>query len=123
MQRDDVATDDELIAFVRSFLLAKENRAWIGVVSSSCDSIRAISAPAGKKRAVCVYDTAESHNQAHAEMFQTRHVSQASEADALEVRRSLFAAFGNGAIGDRQMYKQGAIWNGLSAELQARKPK
>lgn len=124
VQRDDVATNDELINFVRSFLLAKSNRAWIGVVSSSCDAIRAISAPTGDNlRAICVYDTGEPHNQAHAEMFQTRHVNQANEADALEVRRSLLAAFGDGSIGNRQTYKQGAIWNSLSPELQARKLK
>lgn len=124
VQRDDVATNDELLNFIRSFLLGKDNRVWIGVVSGICGAVRAISVPAGRNlRAICVYDTAESHNPAHSEMFQTGHVNQADEADALEVRRKLLEAFGNGAIGDRRAYKQGVIWNGLSPELQARTPK
>lgn len=119
IQRDSVAADDELSTFVRDFLDADDKRAWLGVLSASCDAVRAIAVQANSPRAVCVYDTGERHNTSHAELF---HAYEIPEADVLEVRRLLFAALGDGALVKPQGYRTGSIWGQLPVALRERVP-
>jgi len=116
VQRASIATDDELVRFVRTFLEQNVKCIWYGVVSALCSDIRAISAPTEKPRdrAVCVYDTAEAQNRAHAEICQARNFT---EADPIEVRRELLRLFGDGVIIDRQTYRAGGVWNAIPREL------
>ena len=119
VQRDSIASTGELTAFIRSFLEGDQRFIWLGVVAANCDAVRNLLLPdeQARLRAVCVYDTAERDNPAHAEMCQTRHIQ---EADAIELRRQLFAIFGDGPIIGRQAYKHGAVWNALPQELRDR---
>ena len=121
VQREHIATDAELGEFVRKFLLLNTGLSWKGVVSAKCADVRSITigGPTGKKtaREVCVYDTAEEGNPAHAEICRTRRIQ---EADELELRRQLMAYFGDGKMLERQAYRGGAIWGALPGDLQAR---
>jgi len=114
IQRDTLATTDELIAFVTEFLTKGQRQAWYGVLISSCRSTRAIKLREITERVVCVFDTAEAKYPAHAEICQTHHIK---EADGPELRKELFAAFGNGVAVKPANYRAGIVWNGLSSAL------
>ncbi|WP_411728398.1 hypothetical protein [Methyloglobulus sp.] len=118
VQRDTIATNNEFFNFVQNFLDDKNDRAWKGVLLAKCDIVRNILIENSDKRSVCIYDTAEKENPAHAEIFRTQHII--SEADNIELRRKLLAAFGNGNIIQPNHYRQGTIWNNLSREIQTR---
>lgn len=118
IQRDSIAKTDEIVAFVKSFLDARDDRAWIGVLAGKCQDVRGISADESCDRAVCVFDTAEPENPAHGEMCQTNYIVE--EADKLELRRNLFGAFGNGVVIQPSQYRDGAAWDQLPQHLQAR---
>ena len=118
VQREYVAQGCEILDLVNLVLNGKNDRAWKGVVFGKCHDIRSIVTGAGNLRAVCVYDTANSENPAHAELFQTQYVID--EADAVELRYNLFFAFGNGAISTPVQYRSGTVWNNLLLPLQAR---
>lgn len=64
-------------------------------------------------RSVCVFDTAERTNPAHAELFQTQYVID--EADQLELRRGLIASFSD--CFTPSDFRSGAVLTGLSPEL------
>jgi hypothetical protein len=118
VQRESIATDPEVSAFVRGFLEAASNREWLGVAFAFCRDIRLMPAPdRDKKRAVCLYDTAEPANPAHAEICRARHFE---DADPLELRRELLRLFGDGQIVDRKAYRAGGVWNALSQGLRDR---
>ena len=117
VQRESVASDDELLTFTRKSLSGREDLAWFGVATATSEALRGLKAPGTGSRAVCVYDTAEPDNPAHAEMCKTQHIQ---EADAAELRRSLMSVFNDGILVDRQAYRNGRIWNALPAELQVR---
>jgi len=116
VQRESIASVGEILNFVKSFLLGKDDRSWIGVLLASCKSLRAIKAD-NEKRAICVYDTGTSGNPAHGELCQTRHVE---EADDAELRHDLFTCFGNGTVVDPTQYRDGVVWLQLPTVLQAR---
>lgn len=119
IQRDSVAKNDELLEFVREFLSKKDDRSWKGVLFGKCHDIRSISANEAHRRAVCVYDTANADNPAHAELCQTQYVID--EADEVELRANLFVAFGdNGALVSPRQYRNGAVWHNLPQNLQTR---
>ena len=118
IQRDDIASDKEMIDFVRAFLAGGEDRVWKGLLVAKCHDVRNIEADTpNKRRAVCVYDTANPGNSSHGELCQTRHIS---EADQPELRAMLYAAFGEGVISSPNKYRNGAVWAELAPELQAR---
>ncbi len=118
IQRNLVANNDELLAFVKQFLSKKDDRAWKGVLYGHCGNIRNISADDSGQREVCVYDTANLGNPAHGELFQTQYVID--EADRVELRGKLFIAFGDGKIISPLQYRGGAVWSSLPHFLQAR---
>lgn len=119
IQRDSVAKIDEIVVFVESFLTERDDRAWIGVLSGQCQNIRGIRAGESRDRAVCVFDTAEPENPAHGELCQTHYIIE--EADKVELRKNLFAAFGEGMIIQPSLYRSGAAWNQLPQHLQLRR--
>lgn len=118
IQRHSVAEDAEMQALVKQVLGKKDNYAWKGVLFGQCHNIRSIMADEADHRAVCVYDTANPGNPAHAELCQTQHID---EADENELRHDLFVAFGSGVIIAPLQYRNGEVWNNLAQDLQARK--
>lgn len=118
VQRDTVASEQELVEFARNFLGSREDFVWKGVLSAGCDSVRQIALGLSSGRSLCVYDTAEKNNPAHAEICQAKYVID--EADRNELRAELFAAFNKGVIISPQFYRNGAVWNALPNELQSR---
>jgi len=117
VQRDTIASEAELVNFATNFLGDEAERVWKGVILAKCDDVRNIKLENSQNRSVCVYDTSEENNPAHAEIGQTQHIE---EADKIELRHDLFVAFGNGNIIPPSTYKQGAIWQKLSIEHQSR---
>lgn len=118
IQRDSAVNDTEILALVENILSEKDDRAWKGVVLGKCSDIRIITVEDTDYRAVCVYDTAEPENPAHAELCQTQYVID--EADQAELRHNLFVAFGNGAITAPPQYRNGVTWNKLGQPLRNR---
>jgi len=114
VQREDVATEEELSTFVSDFLNGKADRKWQGVLVGSCREVRSILAGQSKHRAICVYDTAEQKNPAHGELFQTKHF--ADDGDQNELRSHLFKVFGEGSIILPEDYRGGAIFKKLSGK-------
>lgn len=119
IQRDFVASANELATFTRDFLGRENNRSWKGVLLANCNDVRKIKADETDHRAVCIYDTANPENPAHGELCQTQYVVE--EADKIELRKNLFTAFGNGIFIQPLQYRDGAVWNNLPLHLQARK--
>jgi hypothetical protein len=117
IQRESIAIDDELLTFAKNFL-AKEDRAWLGVLLGKCDDVRGIHAGKENRRAVCVYDTANSQNQAHGELCQTKYVMD--DADAIELRHDLFEAFGKNGVLQPEEYRGGRVWKNLPQDIQDR---
>lgn len=120
MQRASIASDHELTSFVRSFLNDNIDAAWFGVVTASCEEIRALTAPEPNPeqlRAVCIYDTSEPDNRAHAEICRARDFEH---ADTAELRGHLLRLFNNGSMTARDAYRTGAIWNALPQALRDR---
>lgn len=117
VQRDELATSKELTNFVTSFLEAGNDRIWKGVLLGQCGEVRNLKDISSTNRAVCVYDTAERKNPAHAELCQSQHIS---EADGPTLRAALFEAFGKGVIKSPHEYRDGGIWKSLSDNLRSR---
>lgn len=118
IQRDSIATNDEMVAFVTKFLTLKEDRSWKGVVSAETGTIRSLKVGETPHRAVCAYDTGEQHNPAHGELCQSQYVID--EADQIELRTNLFFSFVAQAVVTPRQYRNAEIWNSLPAELQLR---
>lgn len=119
IQRESVATSEELFNFIKSFLEGKDDRIWVGALTAKCRDIRNITAPSvEEKRAVCAYDTAKKENPAHGELCQTRYVIE--QADQVELRRNLFAAFGEDRLIKPASYRGGSISTQLPPSLQER---
>lgn len=117
IQRDDLASNQEMVTFVKGFLENGEDRVWKGVLLGKCHDVRNIETDTPDKRAVCVYDTANLGNISHGELCQTQHIT---EADQAELRHELFTAFGKGVIHSPTQYRDGVVWSGLSPALHAR---
>lgn len=117
IQRDSIAPDQEMISFSSTFLGAREDYVWKGVLLGMCGDVRRIKIDDSGKRSVCVYDTANPENISHAELCQTQYIS---EADGPELRGELFTAFGSGVIHTPSQYRQGKVWGALDASLRAR---
>jgi hypothetical protein len=116
IQRDDIASNSEIVSFVKNFLENGDERIWKGVLLGRCQDVRNIRVD-DDKRAVCVYDTANPGNISHGELCLSRQISEADEA---EVRGELFTAFNNGVISLPDQYRNGSVWADIPAPLQAR---
>lgn len=117
IQRESIATDQELNEFVRGFLEGNDNREWRGVLVASVKDVRSIAIDDKKPtRAVCIYDTAERKNPAHAELCQTEHVLD--ESDEIELRKKLRDAFCIYKSPDE--FRSASTIQALSASLSAR---
>lgn len=116
IQRDSIATTSEITTFVSDFLNQEMKPTWFGVVSTGCATVKGFLTD-DKRRLLCVYDTAEPSNPAHAEMGRG---SDFEEGDEQELRKLLWDAFQCSAPVRPQHYRDGAVWNALSPELQAR---
>jgi hypothetical protein len=115
IQREDLAGISEIAELVTARLTKNSHEAWRGVLLADCSAVRAIKIDETRARAICVFDTAERFNPAHAEMCQTHHVT---DEDRPEQRSNLYAAFGNLMLVKPADYRQGALWKKLEPELQ-----
>lgn len=117
IQRDTIAAPQELGAFVTLFLenqlTKKPDTKWHAVVTAPCKKIRALMQDASISRSVCVFDTAERVNPAHAELFQTQYVI--NEADQLELHKRLLDSFSDSST--PSSFRNGEVLNTLSSEL------
>jgi len=116
IQRETIATTSELYIFLSKFMRADVRRTWHGVAIAECKQAREIVLDGSGNRAVCVYDTAESTNPAHAELFQTQYVID--EADELEIRRKLLDIFSVRFNPDK--YRNSELLERLDLDLQDR---
>ena len=105
----------ELTSFLASFLKAGDDRTWHGVLVAKCKDIREIKLKVSAQQGLCVYDTSERPNPAHAEMFQSHFWND--NGDANEIRALLWAAFNNGIPIPPEEYYSGTILSALSSEL------
>lgn len=118
IQRDSIATEAEIFTFVSKMLDSREDFVWKGLVLAKCHAVRDIKIENSAKRAACVYDTANKENPAHGEICQTQHIID--EADRIELRHDLLAAFGNGEMAPPMQYRNGTIWSKLPENFRAR---
>ena len=117
IQRDSIAKHNEIVGFIKNLLLSQEEFAWKGLLLAECKTIRGIFTNNSTKRAVCVYDTAERENPAHAEICQTHYIEEDDEA---ELRHDLFVAFGNREIISPEEYRGGVVLNDLPELIKLR---
>lgn len=113
IQRESIGDDKEIIAFVNNFKkMNPMHKNWYGITRSLCSEVRAIAIDQHPSlRAVCIYDTSERNNPAHAEICANQNVL---EEDWSELRASLVRAFGNGTIISPSGYRNGTIERALS---------
>lgn len=114
IQRDSIATSEELIEFAKDFLNADEKHSWEGVLLAECSKVREIKCGNVDNRAVCIYDTANKNNPAHGEMAQSQYIE---EADKIELRHDLFQAFNNNNPILPEKYREGKIFEQLPHNL------
>ena len=117
VQRDSIASVSEINLFVQDFLKAKDDRVWLGVVSAECVKVRHIAIEEKSARAVCVFDTAERGNPAHAELCRSRVID---EADKAELRSELWKAFNGGKVTKPIEYRNGEVWATLPNAMRLR---
>lgn len=103
VQREDIATDNELKKFVTDFLTSGPNREWLGVIQFNCHFLRSLDIFNDGRPNICVYDTSEEHNPAHAEFARSNHIE---DADKLELRRRILA---NVTLISPSNYRSGSI--------------
>lgn len=109
IQRESFASKTDLGKFVTNFLTVDSKRNWHGVVVSSCNAIREIRLSSGPSdQAVCVYDTGNVDNNAHAEMFWS--FLDTNDGDRNELRALLMEAFKAHEIITPQDYLDGSVF-------------
>jgi hypothetical protein len=118
VQREIMATNAELLPWIKKFLANQNKQAWHGTVSGSCADLRRVMVTNSTNRSLAVYDTAEQENPSHAEVFQTQYVID--DADKLELRREIMKVFGDGKITLPASYRSGSLWQELGDEFQNR---
>lgn len=118
IQRDTMAGNDEILAFVNRFLEKRDDYVWKGLLVADSGAVRKILIKNSTRRAVCVYDTAEKENPSHGEICQTQHVLD--EDDKVELRHDLLVAFGDEVIIQPAQYRDGIVWNSLPPQFQTR---
>jgi hypothetical protein len=107
VQRETIATDSELGGFVRDFLRRKSGRRWHGVLVAKAARLREIRLQGIDSRAVCLYDTAERTNPAHAEVCSGLTIED--NGDGNELRRMLHLAFDADHPIDQAAYRGGKV--------------
>jgi len=113
IQRDGIATSNELIDFTQKFLSGDDNRLWKGVLIAKSETVRKI-VNSLKNQAICVYDTAEMDNPAHAEMMISYNIA---ETDRAELTARLYEVFDNQNPISPEKYRNGEIWQELPSDL------
>lgn len=117
VQRENKAQESELVSFTSNFLSRDPNRSWKGAITGNVGDIRSISTTNNTQRALCVYDTSEKDNPAHAEICQSQLID---EEDKLELKHDLLCAFNKGLITPPEAYRNSRIYSSLSNELRSR---
>jgi hypothetical protein len=107
VQREDHAEDPIVAHVVTQLAEAARDGGWFGMVFASAKDIRNICISSTCDRAVCLYDTAEPNNAAHAEIFLSRPIV---DADDNEIRAALHKCFGDGVYQKPEGYRDGRIW-------------
>ncbi len=107
VQREDVASTNELNNWLHSYLTKNNNHQWMGTLTSFTKTVREINPNNSENRVIAVYDTAEPNNLAHAELFQTEHVIE--DADSIELRAELLKNFSNGILTKPTEYREGQL--------------
>jgi hypothetical protein len=105
------ASNDELKTFVRDFLRAGADRKWLGVVSARSRDLRALRLSGAAGQAICIYDTAEAKNPAHAEVCWSGAVLEDGEGP--ELRKLLLDAFSAGLPTGPLSYRNGHVQRAL----------
>lgn len=118
VQRESVATNNELITFTNDFLSRDEKRSWKGVLLAECHELRSIKMGNSSNRSACVYDTAEKANPAHGEICKTQHI--VNPEDEVELRAALFSIFKSKAMTSPLEYRDGVVLSNLPTSLQSR---
>jgi hypothetical protein len=117
IQRESLAEDSEIIRFLLSYLAKNSSHTWLGVVTGPCIDVRKITNDvAHGRRTVCVFDTAQRPNPAHAELCQTRYII--NEADENELRAQLLRAFNSKTLIKPTNYRGGRIFQSLPPSIQ-----
>jgi hypothetical protein len=111
VQREALATSRELALMLKKLIGGRQS--WHGVLTATVQSVRDIKILGKPDRTLCVFDTSNKNNPAHAEMCQTHYVID--QADVLEARRHLFAVFGNGHVTTPANYRNGDVLNLLNS--------
>lgn len=111
IQRETIVSNSELVDFVASYLNANPAHSWYGTLTASCEGLRRIQLNGQAKRVLCVYDMAEEHNPAHAEIHQSQYVIE--EADMPELRREIFKLFNEGVHTQPRDYRGGLVLSGI----------
>lgn len=107
VQREDLATNLEL-RLVLDEVSRIAGKSWHGVVSASAKDVRLARSQKSGSRLYWIYDTAEHHNPAHAEIG--RASNNLSEEDVQEVRFDLMKIFSQKAMLVRPaQYRSGAL--------------
>lgn len=112
VQRENAA-NEEITSFVRDFLRAGEGRNWLGVVSARSLDLRSLRPDGVAQRAICIYDTAEPNNTAHAEICWSGVALE--EGDGAELRKLLLDAFSAGKLIAPSNYRNGDIKSAVIA--------
>lgn len=120
IQRESLATPDEIVKFVTEFLQRQGTYVWYGVVVGDCENVRGIRLNGMPNRTVCVYDTAERSNPAHAEICLTHFALE--DGDANEMRRHLMTAFNTQNLISPGTYQSGRVWARLPSNLRTTGP-
>ena len=107
IQRESIVLDNELIQFLRNFLNKNPRQSWHGILTGECSSLRKVLVDSSGQRALCIYDTAEEDNPAHAEIHQSQYV--VDEAGPAELRAKLFEIFNNGENTTPSEYRSGTV--------------
>lgn len=118
VQREDLGATAEISSFVSKFINKNKNAVWLGVVGAKCGAVRLMQIDGYDSRSACVYDTAEKHNPAHAEICCPYSVPE--EGDANELRNSLMKLFNAGSPIAPNAYRNGVVREGLTTELRNR---
>lgn len=109
IQRESIATESELVTFVKGFLAGDSSRSWHGVLVGDSKSLRDYLMENSDQRAFCIYDTAEKDNPAHGEIHQALY--EISDADQIELRAKLFEVFNGGVPVSPTAYRRGTVFN------------
>lgn len=90
IQRETIASNDEIGNFISKFLRNDIKYSWNGVLMAKSDDLRKVLVESTSARALCLYDTAEKDNPSHGEIHQTVDIN---EADQIELRHDIMQAF------------------------------